>query len=159
VPSGHEPLIIRGLSSFQDLPFQQFSLTAGAAPRGNEILMEASDRSVTRFKVGDEIALQAGVSIYHLRVSRLTRTPAALTPALTGPVSASSRESHLRSLFPVAGSNTARVRLNDSGARADTTKQLAQVLASNDVVVLQSEVGRDVSHGSSSTFAGIFTIM
>jgi len=159
VPSGHEPLAIVGLSSFQDLPFQHFSLTGGALPRGNEILMEASDRSVTPFKVGDEIQLQAGVSIYHLRVSGLTRTPGVVSPTLTGRASGYMRESDLQSLFHVAGSNTALVRLNEYNTRADTAKQLAQVLASNDVVVLGSAVGRDVSGGSSSTFTAIFLIM
>lgn len=159
VPSGHEPLIITGLSSFQDLPFQQFSLPAGALPGPNEILMESSDRSVSPFKVGDEIELQAGASIYHLRVSGLTSTPGVVSPTLTGRGRGYMRESDLRSVFHVAGSNTALVRLNDYNTRADTAKQLAQMLASNDVVVLGSQVGRDVSQGGSSTVFAIFLIM
>lgn len=159
VPSGHEPLIITGLSSFQDLPFQQFSLPAGALPGPNEILMESSDRSVSPFKVGDEIELQAGASIYHLRVSGLTSTPGVVSPMLTGRGRGYMRESDLRSVFHVAGSNTALVRLNDYNTRADTAKQLAQMLASNDVVVLGSQVGRDVSQGGSSTVFAIFLIM
>ena len=159
IPSGHELLNIVGLSSFRDLPFQQFSLTAGALPGANEILMEASDRSVTPFKVGDEIELQAGVSIYHLRVSGLTRTPGVVSPTLAGRASGYMRETDLRSQFQVPGSNTALVRLNDYGARADTAKQLAQVLTNNDVVVLGSAVGRDVSRGNSSTIDAIFLVM
>jgi len=159
VPSGHEPLIIRGLSGFQDLPFQPFSLPSGALPGPNEILMESSDRSVSRFKVGDEIELQAGASIYHFRVSGLTSTPGVVSPTLSSRGLGYMRESDLRSLFHVAGSNTALVRLNDYNTRADTAKQLAQVLASNDVVVLGSQVGRDVSGGNSSTVFAIFLIM
>jgi len=159
IPSGHEPLGILGIGTFQDRAFQQFSLTAGALPGPGEILMENSDRSVTPFKVGDDIEVQIGTSSRHLRVSGISHTPAVASPTFTGRASGYMRESDVRSTFDVAGSNIALVRLSDYGARTATASQLAQTLASNNVVVLQSAVGRDVSGGSSGTITGIFTIM
>ena len=159
IPSGHEPLSIVGLSTFQDRPFQQFSLTVGTLPGRGEILMETSDRSVSPFKVGDDIEVQIGTSSRPLRVSGLVHTPAVASPTFSGRASGYMREQDVRSIFDVAGSNIALVRLNDYGARAATASQLAQALAGNNVVVLQSFVGRDVSGGSSGTITGIFTVM
>ncbi len=69
------------------------------------------------------------------------------------------RESDLQSLFHIDGLNVVLVRLDDYGMRTATAKQLAQVLGDQNVVVLQTVVGRDVSGGSSSTVTAIFTIM
>jgi putative ABC transport system permease protein len=159
IPSGHEPLNVVGLSDFRNLPFQQFSLTTGAFPGPDEILMESSAQSVTPFKVGDTINLQAGASNRGLKVSGLAHTPGSASATFTGRASGYMRESDLQSLFDIDGSNVVLVRLDDYGMRTATAKQLAQVLGDQNVVVLQTVVGRDVSGGSSSTVTAIFTIM
>ena len=159
IPSGHEPLNVVGLSDCRNLPFQQFSLTTGAFPGPDEILMESSAQSVTPFKVGDTINLQAGASNRGLKVSGLAHTPGSASATFTGRASGYMRESDLQSLFDIDGSNVVLVRLDDYGMRTATAKQLAQVLGDQNVVVLQTVVGRDVSGGSSSTVTAIFTIM
>jgi len=159
IPSGHEPLNIVGLSDFRNLPFQQFSLTTGAFPGPYEILMESSAQSVTPFKVGDTIELQTGAGNHGLKVSGLAHTPGSASATFTGRASGYMRETDLQSLFHIGGSNVVLVRLDDYGMRTSTARQLAQVLGDQNVVVLQTVVGRDVSGGSSSTVTAIFTIM
>jgi putative ABC transport system permease protein len=121
--------------------------------------MESSDRSVTPFKVGDTLRLQVGTSTDRLRVSGLAHTPGAASPSFSGRATAYMRDADLQALFKVGGTNVALVRLDDYGQRAATARQLGQVLADDGVAVLQSQVGRDVSGGGSSTVTGIFTIM
>lgn len=159
IRSGHEPLAITGLSSFEDLPFQRFAITEGTQPGPGQILMESSDTTVAPFRVGDTITLQVGTDTRRLVVSGLARTPGVASPAFNRRASGYMRQSDLQSLMHIDGSNLVLVRLHDYGQRAATARQLGQVLQSQDVVVLQSAVGRDVSGGSSSTLTGIFTIM
>jgi putative ABC transport system permease protein len=159
VPTGHEPLAITGVRDFHDRPFQPFSLTAGAPPRPGEIVMESSDQSVTPLRVGDTISLQVGTSTHRLRVSGLVHTPGVASPTFTGQGAAYMRESDVRSLFNIDGTNAIQVRLVDYGQRTATARDLGQQLGSHDVVVLSSQVGRDVSGGGSSTVTGIFTVM
>jgi len=159
VPSGHERLTIVGVGDFGSRPFQQFSVTAGTLPGPGEILMESSDRSVHPFRVGDTIELQVGTTTRALRVSGLAHTPGTASAVFTQRGSAYMREADVQSLFRVDGTNVALLRLDDYGQRAATARQLGDVLQSSQVVVLQSQVGRDVSGGAGGTINGIFTIM
>jgi putative ABC transport system permease protein len=159
IPSGHEALSITGVGDFHDRPFQKFTITAGAEPGPGQILMESNDQTVTPFKVGDTITLQVGTGTRDLVVSGLARTPGIATPTFDHRATGYMGESDLQSLLHVDGSNLVLVRLHDYGRRATTARQLGQVLQSQGIVVLQSTVGRDVSGGSSTILAGIFTIM
>jgi putative ABC transport system permease protein len=159
IPPGHEPLAITGLSGFDALPFQRFTITAGTQPGPGQILMESSDTTVTPFRVGDTITLQVGTGTRQLVVSGLARTPGVASPMFDRRASGYMQESDLQSMLHVDGSNLVLVRLHDYSQRATTATQLGQVLQDQGVVVLQSAVGRDVSGGSSSTVTGIFTIM
>jgi putative ABC transport system permease protein len=159
IPSGHEPLAITGLGNFNAPPFQKFTITAGREPGPGEILMESSAVTVAPFKVGDTITLQVGTGTQQLVVSGLAHTPGAASPTFTRRAGGYMREADLQSMLHVNGSNLVLVRLHDYGQRTTTARQLGQALQEQGVVVLQSFVGRDVSGGSSSVVAGIFTIM
>jgi putative ABC transport system permease protein len=159
IPSGHEQLAIVGVRDFGSRPFHRFSVTSGVLPGPGQILMESADRSIRPIRAGDVIELQVGTTKHSLRVSGLAHTPGVASPAFTQRGSAYMRESDLQSLFGIDGTNVALVRLDDYGQRKATASQLGAVLRSNDVVVLQSMVGRDVSGGSSGVVTGIFTIM
>jgi len=159
IPTGHATLNIVGMADLNDHEFNKFLLTAGQLPAGNEILMEAGDRPLKSFNVGDQIQLQVNGSPISLRVSGIAQTPGVASASFTGRGFAYMRQGDLQALYNIAGPNVFNVRLADFGQRAASAKQLAQALQSGNVVVLQSSVGHDITGGQSSLLDGIFAIM
>lgn len=159
IPTGHATLNIVGLSDFNDHEFNKFKLTAGQLPGHDEILMEAGDRSLKTFTVGDQIELQVNGSPRSLRVSGISQTPGVASASFSGRGFAYMPQADLQGLYSVGGPNVFNLRLNNFGQRAASAKQLAQVLQANNVVVLQSTVGHDITGGQSSLLDGIFAVM
>lgn len=157
--TGHATLTIVGLSNFNDQEFNKFSVKAGQLPGPNEILMEAGDRSLKSFDVGDQIELQVSGSPVSLRVSGIAQTPGVASASINGRGFAYMRQDDLQALYKVPGPNVFNIRLTDFGQRAASAEELAQVLQANNVVVLQSTVGHDITGGGSSLLDGIFIVM
>jgi len=159
IPTGHAALHIVGLSDFNDNHFSRFALTSGQLPGASEIMMETADRPLKNFNVGDRIELQVNGTPVSLRISGLSQTPGQPSAAFNGRGLAYMREADLQALYNIPGPNVFNVRLVDYGQRAASAKQLAQALQANNVVVLQTTVGHDVTGGGSSLLDGIFAVM
>lgn len=159
IPTGHATLNIFGVPDFGSHEFTRFTVTAGQLPGQGEIVMEGGDRPLKTFNVGSQIQLQVNGTTVSLRVSGIAQTPGVASASFNGRGSAYMRETDLQALYNVTGSNVFSVRLQDYGQRAASAKQLAAVLQANNVVVLETTVGHDVTGGNSSILDGIFTIM
>jgi putative ABC transport system permease protein len=159
IATGHEMLGIVGLRDFSDATFGKPSITEGRLSGPGEILMEASDRSVQAFKVGDSVDVQAAGVATTLKVSGLAHTAGLASPSFNHRATAYMRAADVQAAFHATGSNVFDVRLSDYSQRAGSAKQLAAALQAQNVVILQTVVGHDITGGNASFLDGIFTIM
>src|SRR5215467_2367982 len=159
VPTGHMPLFITGIGDTDNVSFNPFELTEGQLPGPGEILMEQSARSVEPIHVGDTVQVQAGRGNIDFRVSGITSTPGTPSPTFAFRALGYMRTSELQSQFEVRGSNLIQVRLQDYERRVTSARALASVLHSDGLTIVSSQVGRDLSGGTSGILTGIFTVM
>lgn len=159
IPTGHATLNVLGVPDFSNHEFTRFTLKAGQLPGSGEIVMEGGDRPLKNFNVGDQIQLQVNGSPVSLRVSGIAQTPGVASASFNGRGSAYMREADLQSLYNLSGSNLFDIRLDDYSQRTASAKQLAGILQANNVVVVETTVGHDITGGNSSILDGIFIIM
>lgn len=159
VPTGHATLYVQGLPNFSGGASRKFTVSAGNMPGPNEILMERNDLPVQTFQVGDRIQVQVnGSSPMFVRVSGISQTAGVVSASLGGGV-AYMREGDAQTISNTPASNTFNVWLQNYGQRANSAKVLARALQASGVTVLNTTVGHDVTHGTSSIGAGLFTVM
>lgn len=158
IPSGHYSLALIGVADPSTILIGKFQLVEGTLPGPGEILLESGDRSVTTVKTGDTITVQVAGSTQQLKVSGFARSAGMASAAVSQTATGYMRQSDVESLVGITGANTFLVQLQDYGQRENTARQLAQVLESAQVQVLNVAVGR-ASDSGSQTINGLFSVM
>jgi putative ABC transport system permease protein len=158
IPTGHFTLAITGLPDPTNVTIGKFKVVEGSLPGPGQILLEASDRSISSVTVGQPVTVEVAGKTQQFVVSGLSRTSGLPSATVTQVATGYMQATDLNALLGITGANTFLIQVHNYAQRQQTASELGQVLEAADVRVLGVAVGR-ASDSGSQTIYGLLSVM
>jgi putative ABC transport system permease protein len=156
-PPGHVDIGIVARADLAHSALYPIQLSDGRYPRKGEIVMEASDRTLQPFKIGDSVTITTAHGPVSLRVVGLSRTLGNLSAGFRNFATAYMSEDGMAAATGIARPNTVAVKVNDRTQTQSTLAAVVRVLHANGVIVLGDSI-RD-NDFDPTPVNGLITIM
>lgn len=151
-------LVIVGLDDPAHINVNAFQLLSGRAPGPGEIVLESGDRGIQSFALGDAITVDTPQGSAQLRVVGIAHTRGAGNPASKGSALGYMSQQGLAQLLHIQASNIIQIRVHDTAQAQITQARLRNVLQTNRVAIVSSELHTD-SVGSNQLLANLFMLL
>ncbi|MGH2497614.1 MAG: FtsX-like permease family protein [Ktedonobacteraceae bacterium] len=142
-------------ADLHNVKINTFELTSGRLPGPGEIVMEASDRQLQNFAVGDDVTIETARGLQHLRVAGTVRTLGRPGAGFLSFASAYMSADGLSQMTGIGSANHIDVQLQNTHLVNTTARELANVLRAHHVVIFSafSPGGSIVQTASNAVFA------
>ncbi|HKV57673.1 MAG TPA: ABC transporter permease, partial [Ktedonobacteraceae bacterium] len=148
-------IVIVAYADLHNVKINTFELTSGRLPGPGEIVMEASDRQLQNFAIGDNVTIETTRGLQHLRVAGTVRTLGQPGAGFLSFATAYMSTDALSQITGIGSANHIDVQLQNTHLVNTTARGLSNVLRAHHVVIFSafSSGGSIVQTASNAVFA------